>query len=181
MRKFTENKLKQPFEQIWEPVVDPNTVTKDRYKGCMIPYYRFTGKQKHGISVIGDGGIKYSGEIVKALADKHRTFLPHKTVNHRKYQRWCTHKINSAVLQGVLQGDSVNTMAKRLESVTRMDRDAALSNARTMVTSAENKARMDTAEKASEKGVITKKVWIYTHDLKASSTSQATLQTNVHS
>ena len=48
---FVSNGLKQPFEQIWEPVVDPNTVTKDRYKGCMIPYYRFTGKQKHGISV----------------------------------------------------------------------------------------------------------------------------------
>ena len=48
---FVANNIKQPFEQIWEPVVDQNTVTKDRYKGCMIPYYRFTGKQKHGIFV----------------------------------------------------------------------------------------------------------------------------------
>ena len=48
---FVTNNIKQPFEQIWEPVIDPNTVAKDRYKGCMISYYRFTGKEKHGILV----------------------------------------------------------------------------------------------------------------------------------
>ena len=48
---FVENGLKQPFEQIWEPVMDPDSLAPDRYKGCMIPYYRFTGKKKHGITV----------------------------------------------------------------------------------------------------------------------------------
>lgn len=48
---FTKKGLKQPFEQIWEPVVDPATIKADRYKGCMIPYYRFTGQTKHGIHV----------------------------------------------------------------------------------------------------------------------------------
>ena len=48
---FTTHGLKQPFEQIWEPTVDPATVQPDRYKGCMIPYYRFTGQTKRGIHV----------------------------------------------------------------------------------------------------------------------------------
>jgi hypothetical protein len=48
---FTARGLKQPFEQIWEPVIDGTTVAKDRYKDCRIPYYRFTGQQKHGIAV----------------------------------------------------------------------------------------------------------------------------------
>ena len=48
---FVKNGLKQPFEQIWEPAIDKDSIKKDRYKGCMIPYYRFTGKNKHGISV----------------------------------------------------------------------------------------------------------------------------------
>ena len=48
---FTTNGIKQPFEQIWEPVVDQNSITEDRYKDCMIPYYRFMGQQKHGIHV----------------------------------------------------------------------------------------------------------------------------------
>jgi hypothetical protein len=48
---FTSHGLKQPFEQIWEPVVDPATVTEDRYKDCMIPFYRFKGREKHGIYI----------------------------------------------------------------------------------------------------------------------------------
>lgn len=48
---FTSKGIKQPFEQIWEPVMDPATVKEDRYAGCMIPYYRFVGQKKHGIHV----------------------------------------------------------------------------------------------------------------------------------
>ena len=48
---FTSHGLKQPFEQVWEPVVAAKTVNKDRYAGCMIPYYRFIKQEKHGIHV----------------------------------------------------------------------------------------------------------------------------------
>ena len=48
---FTSHGLKQPFEQVWEPVIDENSFAEDRYKGCMIPFYRFKGREKHGISV----------------------------------------------------------------------------------------------------------------------------------
>lgn len=48
---FTVNELKQPFEQIWEPVIDLNDIKEDRYTGCMIPYLRFVGKAEHGIYI----------------------------------------------------------------------------------------------------------------------------------
>ena len=48
---FTVYGLKQPFEQIWEPVIDPSSIEENRYKGLMIPYYRFRGMEKHGIYV----------------------------------------------------------------------------------------------------------------------------------
>ena len=48
---FTAKGLKQPFQQIWEPVVDPKIIKEDRYLGCMIPYYRFNGQSKHGITI----------------------------------------------------------------------------------------------------------------------------------
>ena len=50
-KHMTSAGLKQPFAQIWEPVIDPETVKADRYKGCRIPYYRFEGQKKHGITV----------------------------------------------------------------------------------------------------------------------------------
>ena len=30
---------------------EPDEIAKDRYAGCMIPYYRFLNQKKHGISV----------------------------------------------------------------------------------------------------------------------------------
>lgn len=38
---FASHELKQPFEQVWEPVYDPKSIAPDRYKGILIPYYRF--------------------------------------------------------------------------------------------------------------------------------------------
>jgi hypothetical protein len=56
---FITNDLKQPFEQIWEPVVDFETVTEDRYSGVEIPAYRFKGQEKHGITFEFDFGGSY--------------------------------------------------------------------------------------------------------------------------
>lgn len=50
-RYFTENNLKQPFPQIWEPVIDFESVKEDRYRGINIPFYRFMGMEKHGIKI----------------------------------------------------------------------------------------------------------------------------------
>ena len=50
-QKYFANKgLKQPFEQIWEPVINPDTIEKERYADCMIPYYRFANQEKRGIT-----------------------------------------------------------------------------------------------------------------------------------
>ena len=48
---FTAHGLKQPFQQVWEPVVDLSAVKEDRYKSSMIPFYRFLNQEKNGISV----------------------------------------------------------------------------------------------------------------------------------
>ena len=52
---FAKNSLKQPFEQIWEPLIKPETIKPNRYEGCMIPRYRLENQYKHGISGIYDG------------------------------------------------------------------------------------------------------------------------------
>ena len=46
---FSARGLKQPFAQVWEPVIDPAAMKKDRYEGSVQPVYRFAGKDKHGI------------------------------------------------------------------------------------------------------------------------------------
>ena len=63
---FVTRSLKQPFEQIWEPVVAPESIQKKRYKGCMLPFYRFKGQEKHGITVEDHD---YHNDIVISFAD----------------------------------------------------------------------------------------------------------------
>ena len=48
---FTSHGLKQPFEQVWEPVIDTERFKPNRYEGRMIPYYKFLKKEKQGIMV----------------------------------------------------------------------------------------------------------------------------------
>lgn len=101
---------------------------------------------------------------VKLLATKNKSLLPYKKVNIPKDLRWNTKQINAQVMQGILQGESMYKIADRLQNVTDMTASAAIRNARTMVTGAENAGRMQAAEKAIDDGVVMKKSWLATHD-----------------
>lgn len=101
---------------------------------------------------------------VKNLATSDETLLPYKYVDGKKDVRWNTQKVNSEVMQGILQGESMQGLAKRLGNVTEMNKASAIRNARTSVTSAENKGRMDSLAEAKAKGVVMKKVWLASHD-----------------
>lgn len=46
---FLKNSLKQPFEQVWEPVADVSLVKPGRYDGCAIPLFALMNREKHGI------------------------------------------------------------------------------------------------------------------------------------
>lgn len=101
---------------------------------------------------------------VMLLATEDTSLLPAKTVNIPKDKRWNTKQINAQVLQGILQGESMPDIAKRIKSITDMTSNAAIRNARTMVTGAENSGRMRGIKDAEEKGVVTKKKWLATSD-----------------
>ena len=64
---FVDHGLKQPFEQVWEPVYKKDEIKEDRYKGCLLPVYRFAGKKAHGIEVWGYG--EYSEDFGFSLKD----------------------------------------------------------------------------------------------------------------
>ena len=123
-------------------------------------------------NALKDSTIKlkgYSFEMVDAstvrnLAKSNKTLLPYKIVDGKKVVRWNTKKINAEVMQGIIQGESIPKIAKRLQNVTEMEKSSAIRNARTTVTSAENKGRIDSYHDAQEQGIILKKRWMATHD-----------------
>ena len=58
----------------------------------------------------------------------------------------------------------MDKIASRLSKVTDMNETAAIRNARTMVTGAENKGRQDSYARATADGIILAKEWISTND-----------------
>jgi len=48
---FSFHNIEQPFEQIYEPVYDPESITENRYQGIMISYGCFLNQTRHGIHV----------------------------------------------------------------------------------------------------------------------------------
>ena len=125
--------------------------------------YNFISKKMTG-AVKGYAFNLYDAHTVRNLAISDKMLLPYKVVNRAKDVRWNTKLINSQVLQGIVNGESIPKIAARLANVQNMTQKAAVRNARTMVTSAENKGRMDMMDDAEDMGIIVKKRWIATHD-----------------
>ena len=120
--------------------------------------------QQIGSQVQGYSYTLVDKNTVKNLATTNKSLLPFKKLNKAKDIRWNTKKINSEVLQGILQGESVPKIAKRIQKVQDMNANASIRTARTMITSAENKGRMDSYQRATDSGIIIKREWIATSD-----------------
>lgn len=121
-------------------------------------------------TVDGVGGYSFTlvdANTVRHLATTDKSLLPYKVLDAAKDIPWNTKKINAEVLQGILQGDSINKIADRLMNVQEMNKTQAVRSARTIVTSAECKGRQDSYEKAKQDGMIIKKYWLATYDARA--------------
>ena len=118
-------------------------------------------------TVDGVGGYSFAlvdADTVRNLATTDKSLLPYKQLDEKKDIRWNVKKMNSEVLQGILQGEPMDRIASRLSKVIGMDETAAIRNARTMVTGAENKGRQDSYARATADGIILDKEWIATND-----------------
>lgn len=87
-----------------------------------------------------------------------------KDIRDGKLKKWNKKAIQSVMIQGVLQGESIPQLTNRLKSVTGGDRKAAIRNARTMITGVESAGRLDAFNRAKGMGINVKKVWSATLD-----------------
>ena len=115
-------------------------------------------------SKINTGFVLYDAKTVENLLKEDPGIIPMPKPSIPKDEIWNRQKLTSAVTQGILQGESVSKIAERLAGVAAMDENAALRNARTYTTAAENKGRLDSYERAEKLGIKTNKKWIATLD-----------------
>lgn len=108
----------------------------------------------------------YDRQTVERLIRDNPDLLPRKAaVNVPKDQLWNKKHINSAVTQGILQGEAIDKIAQRLAAtVTDMSHTSAIRNARTMTTSAQNGGRIDSYKRAEGMGIKILQQWMATLD-----------------
>jgi SPP1 gp7 family putative phage head morphogenesis protein len=108
----------------------------------------------------------YDKQTVERLMRDNPDLLPRKAaVNVPKDELWNKKHINSAVMQGIIQGDPIDKISQRLAAtVTDMSHTSAIRNARTMTTSAQNGGRIDSYKRAESMGIKILQVWMATLD-----------------
>lgn len=79
-------------------------------------------------------------------------------------RRWNRQHIRNEIQQAILQGEPLKETAKRLQRVTDMDERAAMRNARTAMTGAQNAGRVDGYKRAESMGIKLKQQWLATLD-----------------
>lgn len=106
----------------------------------------------------------YSRETVERLMRDDTALLPTFLPDNAADVKWHKGKFYTAITQGVLQGESIPKIAARLGEINGMDERAAVRNARTAMTSAQNAGRMDTYKEAQDLGIEVWKEWMSTLD-----------------
>ena len=101
---------------------------------------------------------------IERIMKQRPDLFPQPSVNVAIDQLWNRKQLNSAILQGILNGESIPKIAKRLSEVAIKDYKAAVRNARTATTGAENGGRVYSYEKAEEMGIELEQEWLSTLD-----------------
>lgn len=146
-----------------------NQMARDIINGHMADVYA-ENYNFSAFELCKDAGINLQFDLVdrrtvEILVKNEQIPLPQASLNFIKDMNWNEKKIQSALLQGIIQGDSIDDIAKRLKKVSGMNEEASMRNARTMATAAECQGRQDRYEDIENKyGIKLQKVWLATLD-----------------
>jgi uncharacterized protein with gpF-like domain len=106
----------------------------------------------------------YDHSTVERLIREEPNLLPLPSVDVPVDKRWNQKHITAAINKGILLGDPIQDIAKRLVTVASMDLNAAVRSARTATTAAECAGRIDTYKYAQSIGIELEQEWLATLD-----------------
>ena len=169
MATIYNDKYKDMVKQTTEKLADLNSIAL-AYVNGQIPeiYYRSYNAIRTDAIKMGIDFTIINQDVIRkrVMEDNIKTPYMHlqKFLDIPKDERWNTKQLNSAVLQGILQGESMGKIAQRIYPIVNRNGAAAIRNARTMVTGAENSGRLDSYKQLEDDGVVLNKVWMSTPD-----------------
>lgn len=130
--------------------------------GYNATYMNYTLEHDAGIDL---GFGLYDQSTVDNLLKNNPQTLPRWKINEQKDYIWNKKLVNNAVTQGILQGEGIDKITKRIaESLSMQNENLSRTFARTAMTEAENAGRLQSLEDAEEMGIEVQKQWMATLD-----------------
>lgn len=109
----------------------------------------------------------YDEATVTRLIAEHPSILPKKKIDPAKDKAWNMRQVNNCIVQGIIQGESIETIADRITNVTgSTNRAQMVRTARTAMTGAQNAGRVEAMHNQQQMGIRVQKMWIATLDNK---------------
>ena len=170
-KEWRKNKLL--YGMHWQRLIDRNTSELLKYNQTAVKYingevpqifasgYNKVAEQIPDSPVAGFDFELINADTVNNLIHEDGIILPpKKKVDPEKDKAWNAKLINAQLLQGIMQGESIPDMAKRMMTVANSDLAGATRTARTMHTAAQNAGRQSGYNRAAQQGIIFEKTWI---------------------
>ena len=132
-------------------------------------YGTFEIEQK---AMIDTSYVLYDRQTVERLIRENPDLLPPPEPNSKvaraiaknKDLAWNRKKVQSELLQAILQGEAITDIARRMQNVTNSNYSNSVRYARTMYTGAENAGRVDAYKRAEKMGIEGEMQWVATLD-----------------
>lgn len=107
----------------------------------------------------------YNAEAVARLIRDDPQVLPEWKIDEEKDYEWNYKKVNSIITQGIIQGESVEDITRRLcRDLATQNENRMRMFARTAITGAQNAGRQRQMEDAADMGIKVHKQWLSTMD-----------------
>lgn len=129
---------------------------------------------EHGAGVNFGFGLYDSSAVAKLIRNWNSdNTLPMWKIDEPKDYIWNSRVVNNAITQGIIQGESLDKIAKRLsDGLVTKNRNKMLTFARTGMTQAQNAGRLDRLKEAEGMKIKVHKEWMATLDERTRTTHQ---------
>jgi SPP1 gp7 family putative phage head morphogenesis protein len=167
------------WEEMRNTMAEDLTETYSKARGMIEGYmpevyalnHNYATFQVEKSSLVNTSYSLYDAHTVERLIKENPRLLPNYKFGSVTYERmrqknlrWNQQRITSAITQGILQGESIPKIAKRMRDAGYMEYKASIRDARTSITSAQNAGRIEAMHRAEDLGIKMMKQWLATID-----------------
>lgn len=166
---FQSNQWKSKQGQIQDTLYNANSIAVKMANEQKKNLFAFNAnyqayKLEHGAGVNFGFGL-YDSASVSELVKSNPQLLPEWKIHEPKDYLWNSRKVNNSIRQGIIQGEKLDQIAKRLsDDLVSSNEKKMLMFAHTGMTQAQNAGRLARLEEAERMGIKVHKEWLATLD-----------------